>query len=169
VAGERQAAGGDQVDITGILISQYGAALDMLRQTIVACPEPAWNAAGDKNKTWQVAYHALFFTHLYVEDSEDSFTPWIKHRDQSEDFDEQGAGEPYSKETILEYLGFCWQYVAERVPRLDLESSFDRRPYNKLELQIYSIRHIMQHTGELMERVGARGGAEIDWVGSKHV
>jgi hypothetical protein len=37
-----------------------------------------------------------------------------------------------------------------------------------LERQINSIRHIMQHTGELMERVGARADAQIDWVGSKH-
>jgi hypothetical protein len=37
-----------------------------------------------------------------------------------------------------------------------------------LELQIYSIRHLMQHTGELMDRLGRRTGAEIDWVGWKH-
>jgi hypothetical protein len=37
-----------------------------------------------------------------------------------------------------------------------------------LELQIYSIRHIMQHTGELMERLGTRIGAEIDWVGRRY-
>jgi hypothetical protein len=36
-----------------------------------------------------------------------------------------------------------------------------------LELQIYSIRHIMQHAGELMERLGARTDVEIDWVGRK--
>jgi hypothetical protein len=34
-----------------------------------------------------------------------------------------------------------------------------------LELQIYTIRHIMQHTGELLERLSARSDAQIDWVG----
>jgi hypothetical protein len=156
------------MDIPAILISQYYASLEMLKQTITQCPESIWNEAGDKNKFWQVAYHALFFTHLYVADSEEAFIPWSKHRDGYDDFDGQPVVEPYDKDTVLEYLAFCQQEVAERVPRLNLEESFGGRPYTKLELQIYSIRHIMQHTGELMERLGSRTGAEIDWVGRKH-
>jgi hypothetical protein len=55
------------MDLAPIVISQYLASLAMLKQTITQCPESVWNAAGDKNRFWQVAYHALFFTHLYVE------------------------------------------------------------------------------------------------------
>jgi hypothetical protein len=154
------------MDIRAILISQYLASLEMLKQTIVQCPEAVWNAAGDKNKFWQAAYHALFFTHLYLADSEEAFTPWVKHRDGYEDFDESNMRAPYDRDTILEYLAFCQQEAAARVPRLDLEASFSGRPYTMLELQIYSIRHIMQHAGELMERAGARGNAQINWVGS---
>jgi hypothetical protein len=156
------------MDIPAILISQYLASLEMLKQTITRCPESIWNAASDKNKFWQVAYHALFFTHLYVADAEEAFIPWIKHRDGYEDFQVPQMSEPYDRDTVLEYLAFCQQHVADRVPRLNLEEGFDGRPYTKLELQIYSIRHIMQHTGELMERVGTRADAQIDWVGSKH-
>jgi len=156
------------MDIPAILISQYLASLEMLKQTITRCPESIWNAASDKNKFWQVAYHALFFTHLYVADSEAAFIPWIKHRDGYEDFQVPQMSEPYDRDTVLEYLAFCQQQVAGRVARLNLEEGFDGRPYTKLELQIYSIRHIMQHTGELMERVGTRADAQIDWVGSKH-
>lgn len=56
------------------------------------------------------------------------------------------------------------------MPRLNLEaaSGFEWLPFNKLELQIYSIRHIQQHAGELMERLGTRADAEIAWVGMKH-
>jgi hypothetical protein len=155
------------MDLAGILISQYLASLEMLKQTIIRCPESMWNASSDKNKFWEGAYHALFFTHLYVSDSEEAFTRWIKHRDGYEDFEVTQLREPYDKDTILEYLAFCQQHVAERVPQLDLESSFDGRPYNKLELQIYSNRHIMQHTGELMERLSTLD-EEIDWVGSRY-
>ena len=155
------------MDITAILVSQYLASLEMLKQTITLCPESLWNAPGDRNKFWQAAYHALFFTHLYVADSEESFTPWIKHRDGYEDFVTHFR-EPYDKATLLEYLAFCQQEVAHRVPQLNMEEGFSGRPYPKLELQIYSIRHIMQHTGELMERLGSRVNAHIDWVGSKH-
>jgi hypothetical protein len=155
------------MDIPAILISQYRASLEMLKQTITECPEWMWNAASDKNKFWEAAYHALFFTHLYLGDSEETFIPWSKHREGYEDFASQSR-EPYDKDTILEYLAFCQQEVAKRVPQLNLEEGFDNRPYNKLELQIYSIRHIMQHTGEMMNRLGAQTDAQIDWVGSRH-
>ena len=154
------------MDLAAILISQYQASLEMLKQTITRCPESIWNAASDKNKFWQVAYHALYFTHEYLADSYETFTPWVKHRDVY-DFDESQIFEPYDKETVLEYLAFCQQEVAERVPRLNLEEPEGHgRSMITLELQIYSIRHLMQHTGELMERLGARTDAQIDWVGS---
>ena len=159
------------MDIPAILISQYQASLEMLKQTITQCPESIWDAASDKNKFWQVAYHALFFTHEYVQDSEEALTPWIKHRDGYEDFEGLQVLEPYDKDTILEYLAFCQQHVAERIPQLNLEEPEGHhgdRYLLTMELQIYSIRHIMQHTGELMERLGAQTEAHIDWVGSKH-
>ena len=157
------------MDTPAILVSQYLASLEMLKQTITLCPESIWNAAGDKNKFWQVAYHALFFTHLYVSDSEETFTPWVKHRDEYQDFPVPPGGESYDKDTILEYLTFCQQEVAERVPRMNLEApeGHGDKSLILLELQIYSIRHIMQHAGELMERLGTRIDTQIDWVGWK--
>jgi len=157
------------MDIPAILISQYQASLEMLKQTVTLCPESVWNAASDKNKFWQVAYHALYFTHEYLADSEETFTPWVKHRDVY-DFDESQILEPYDKVSILEYLGFCQQHVAERAPKLNLDEpeGHGDRSLITLELQLYSIRHLMQHTGELMERLGTRTGAEIEWVGWKH-
>ena len=78
--------------------------------------------------------------------------------------------EPYNKDTVLEYVSFCQEQVAEHVPQLDLEaeSGFFWLPFSKLELQIYTIRHLQQHAGELMERLGRRAGVEIDWVGTKN-
>ena len=73
-----------------------------------------------------------------------------------------------SRAGILEYLSFCQALVDERVPQLHLgaASGFARRHFDKLELQLYSIRHIQQHTGELMERLGSRAQIEVDWVGA---
>lgn len=157
------------MDIPAILISQHLASLEMLKQTITLCPESLWNAASDKNKFWQVAYHALYFVHEYLADSYASFTLWVKHREVY-DFDETQVFEPFDKDTILEYLAFCQEHILERVPRLDLEGMEGHgSSMTALELQIYSIRHTMQHTGELMERLGTRTGALIDWVGRKQV
>ncbi|MCL4826199.1 MAG: hypothetical protein KJZ95_02460 [Caldilinea sp.] len=45
-----------------------------------------------------------------------------------------------------------------------LPSGFYWLPMNKLELQIYNIRHIHAHASELAERLSQRAGIEIDWV-----
>jgi hypothetical protein len=152
------------MDTAAILVSQYLASLEMLKRAIVLCPQSLWNTPGDKNKFWQVAYHALYFTHEYLADSYETFTPWLKHREVY-DFDDSQTFEPYDKDTILEYLAFCQQQVTERVPQLKLEEMEGHGDeMTVLELQIYSIRHIMQHTGELMQRLSALE-EEIDWVG----
>ena len=140
--------------------SQYHASLAMLRQAIVICPDPLWVSTSYKNPFWQVAFHVLFYTHLYLQPAEADFIPWEKHRAslvslvESERIAE--GGEPYTKEDILAYLAICLEQVEQQVDALDLEaeSGFDWLPFNKLEVQIYNIRHIQQHTGELCERLG---------------
>jgi hypothetical protein len=140
--------------------SQYLAALEMLKQVIVKCPAAQWNAPGDKDKFWNKAYHTLFYVHLYLQETEAHFRPWEKHHDPD-------TGEPFTHDEVLEYLVFVQGQVREQVPALNLEaeSGFDWLPFNKLELQLYNIRHIQQHTGELYERLGTRENIELDWVG----
>jgi len=165
------------MDASKAIISQYLAALEMLKQAIIQCPDSIWNDPGDKTKFWHVAYHALFYTHLYLQDSEQTFTPWPKHRPEYQFIGQvpwpphaaPQIGEPYDKETVLEYLVFCQQQVTERAPLLNPEavSGFSWLPFGKLELQFYNIRHIQQHAGELMERLGTRAHLELPWVGMK--
>jgi hypothetical protein len=142
----------------------------MLKQAIIACPESLWNDERSKNRFWQVAYHALFSTQEYVAIREETYTPWHRHRRGYQDFDGPLDVEPYDKAAILEYLAFCEQEVEHQVPGLKL-AALERhgdRTLVTLELQLYSIRHIMQHAGELMERLSANTDAEVDWVGWKH-
>jgi len=166
------------MNLPEVIISQYLAALDMLKQTITRCPAAIWNDPGDKVAFWRIAYHALFYTHLYLQESEATFTPWPQHRDEYQFLGPTPwpphappqIGEPYDPAAVLDYLAFCQQQVRDLVPRLDLDgpSGFDWLPFGKLELQFYTIRHVQQHTGELMERVGTRAAIEIDWVGMRH-
>ena len=153
--------------------SQYYAALEMLRQAIEECPESLWVDAGYPSPFWRIAYHVLVYTHFYLHPSEKDFVPWEKHqpayRFLGSDGGEAEAGEPYSKKEVLDYHRLCCEQVEERVTALDLEaeSGFDWLPFDKLELQIYNIRHIQQHTGELYERLGTEGEVELGWVGRK--
>jgi hypothetical protein len=142
----------------------------MLKEAIIACPDALWNAPEDRNKFWHVVYHTLFFTHLYAADSAESFVPWRQHRDGYEEFDGPPDDAPYDKATLLEYLAFCRRHLPERLPQLDLwaREGHEDRTLLTLERQINSIRHLMQHVGELLERLGSRTGAEIEWVASEH-
>ena len=151
--------------------SQYYAALEMLKQAVDACPESLWHDPDYESPFWHIAYHALFYTHLYLQPTEEDFYPWEKQQDgyRSLASSREEGGEPYSKEEILDYHRLCCAQVEEQVTALDLEaeSGFYWLPFTKLELQFYNIRHIQQHTGELYERLGAAGGPELGWVGMK--
>jgi hypothetical protein len=154
------------MDIHTTIRSQYLAALEMLKGAIRQCPDSLWNDPADRNPFWYVAFHALFFTHYYLQDSENDFQPRPGLPDEREDMN----GKFVSRAGVLDYLSFCQDQVNERVPQMDLgaPSGFGRRRFDKLELQLYSMRHIQQHVGELMERLGSRGQVEleVDWVGA---
>lgn len=166
------------MDYKDIICSQYHASLEMLKSAIVKCPPALWNDPGAKTKFWHVAYHALFYTHLYLQNSEQTFNPWARHKPNYQfmgpvpwpPHDKPKLEEPYSQEDILAYLEFCQNEVEEKMVLLnpDDESGFSWLPFTKMELQIYNIRHLQQHTGELMERLGSQANIEVDWVGMKH-
>jgi hypothetical protein len=159
------------MDIKSAIIDQYGAALEMLRQAIIKCPEASWDSAQDRKTFWLVAYHALFYTHLYLHDSLKTFKPWAKHRPDIHRLGSLSASseivQPYSRAEMLEFLELCRQTVTDRVSTQNLEaaSGFEWLPFNKLELQLYNIRHLQHHTAELIEWLGASAGIDVDWVG----
>jgi len=166
--------------IKEILKSQYLASLEMLKNAIVACPDSMWTESGHQNQYWHIAFHAVFYTHLYLQHTEDDFKAWEKHRDEYNfmgslpypPHDKPKIGEPYTNAEVLEYLDLCKEQVVSIVPSLDLEgieSGFYWLPFDKLELQFYNIRHLQHHTGELCERLGTKAGVDIDWVGTVNV
>jgi len=161
-----------------IIQSQYHASLEMLAKAIMKCPESLWADPEDKNKFWHIAYHAIFYTHLYLQAAEDEFTPWQKHKNNYQYMgsipwspnDKPEIGDPYQKEDVLEYLDFCRGQIDEKVPELNFtdDSGFSWLPIDKMELQFYNIRHLQHHTGELCERLGTQVNIDVNWIGIKH-
>ncbi len=62
------------------LKGQYHAGLRMLRQAIEVCPDDLWEGGDHPNQFWHVAYHGLFYTHLYLQPDEAAFlaTPAVQ-------------------------------------------------------------------------------------------
>jgi hypothetical protein len=165
------------VNTKEVIKSQYYASLEMLRQAIIKCPASLWNDPEPKNRFWHISYHALFYTHLYLQNSEKEFTPWRKHGNEYQflgplpwpPHKEPEIGKPYTKEEILEYLELCRKQVEEKVTSVDLDapSGFQWLPFNKMELQLYNTRHIQHHAGALCDRLRNRENIGVDWVGMR--
>jgi hypothetical protein len=159
---------------TQAIKSQYRASLRMLGDAISKCADALWDSAEYQNRFWHIAYHALFYTHLYLQDSDKAFVPWSKHRKGYESLGplprpphgESSNGESYTKEEVLEYLAVCQDEVEERLSSIDLEaaSGFHWLPFGKLELQLYNIRHLQHHTGQLGDRLRTKQAAALSWV-----
>ncbi len=169
------------MDTKEIIKSQYRAALAMLGEAISKCPEELWDDPTTKLRFWHVAYHTLFYTHLYLQVDGAAFVPWSKHRDEYEFLETlpwdpnkaRNIGAPYTKAELLAYHALCQQEVEDKVALLDLAlsdntgSGFDWLPFSKLELQFYNIRHIQHHTGQLNDRLRVMADIGIDWIGTQ--
>jgi hypothetical protein len=153
------------MSIQDSLKSQYHASLEMLKQAVLKCPDALWEDPTYKNEFWNIAYHTLFYVHLYLSPSEKGFIPWAKNKPGYSDLTK--GKEPYSKEEVLAYAAIVTEQVEQQVSTLDPDaaSEFWWLPFSKLELQLYNIRHLQQHVGELCERLGVTADIDVEWVG----
>lgn len=162
------------------LTRQYRAALAMLRDAIDRCPDALWTDPAPTNAFWQVAYHTLYFTHLYLQPDEAGFQPWAGHQAdvQHEDAIAGPADRtsplpliprPYTRAQVLAYLDHVGEAV-DGVDALDLAattSGFSWYPMGKLEHQLVNLRHVQHHVGQLADRVRAATGDGVRWVSPK--
>jgi DinB superfamily len=152
------------------LKQQYHASLAMLRQAIDRCPDELWAKRDHPRDYWRIAYHALFYTDLYLCQGEADFARWELHRDNNEQLWAKpwkpGAGPvPYTKDEILSYCDQVIARVDDAVEHLDLESTesgYSWYTMPKFEHQLVNLRHLHQHAGQLSELLMAVG-VETDW------
>lgn len=182
-------------DLPAILKSQFHAAMAMLRLGIERCPEDLWlsgiattDSSRSINPTWRVAYHTLYFTHLYLQPTAGDFKPWTLHQIGLHDLDDYPAsaedlaltnesdcplwnGEPLTQAQLLDYWHFCFDRIDDWLDAVDLASSESGFPWyrvSKLEHVLVALRHIQHHTGQLGARLreASHGTNGIDWVGA---
>lgn len=166
--------------VRDVLKSQYRAGLAMLREAVDSCPDDTWLSRQHVNAYWQVAYHVLYFTHLYLQPTPADFRPWPGH--QSDVQNEDGMGgphpdsdlpeipSPYSKDEVLEYLAHLDALLDDAVDALDLaspESGFSRYKVSKFEHQVVNVRHLHHHVAQLADRLRAATGTGVRWIGAR--
>ena len=153
----------------------------MLRDAVEKCPDDLWTNAAHEAPCWGVAYHALFFAHLYSRRRSEEFQPWERHQADVQYPDgipgppEPGdqrplLGRPYTKADVLGYWTIVDGLIDASVDAMDLaspESGFSWYKVPKLEHQIVNIRHIEHHTAQLAARVRIAADVGIEWVGAR--
>ncbi|HWP32101.1 MAG TPA: hypothetical protein VNK96_10325 [Fimbriimonadales bacterium] len=173
------------MDLRRDLKEQYHAGLAMLAECVASCPYDLWLAGRHPRPFWRIAFHAAFFTHLYMGQNADVFTepsvlsqwpPAVKNSLGVEDWAEPGEVEPYelsadaeplTKEQILQYIGFVDSLVDSTIDSLDLDSSetgfYWYKGMSKMSHELMNLRHLQGHVGQLSELLMSRG-IDTNWI-----
>ena len=150
---------------------QFGAAIDMLENPIVACPDELWDDSSEEpgSQFWYVAHHALSCLDLYLSGSLEGFAPPPPFT--PEEVDTAEPARPYTRDELLTYLDYCRRKCRATIEALTEESA--ARPctfpwtelrFSFAELLLYNLRHVQEHAAQLSLILGRRTGWETGWV-----
>lgn len=166
------------MELRQALKEQYHAGLAMLAECVEKCPEDAWRQGEHPRTFWRIAFHAAYFTHLYLGQNEAAFQPWPGRREgihpglwerpsELEPYELPEEAEVYRKGEMLAYLRFVDGLVDPTVDQLQLDSGetgfWWYSKMSKLSHQLMNLRHLQGHVGQLSELLMARG-IDTDWI-----
>lgn len=149
---------------------QFGAAIDMLSDVINLCPDHLWTIEVYKDpederygQFWFIVYHTLRWLDLFLNGTAKGFTPPAPFL--SGMLPEQ----PYTKDQIMTYLKFCREKCKSTLEGLTDQRAQERCVFewmepSFLELQLYSMRHVQEHTAQLSLILGQHKVTGMDWI-----
>jgi hypothetical protein len=155
------------------LWQQFGAAINMLENALLACPQTLWqehlwiDAEGaDYGTFWEITFHTLCWLDLYLTGgSLEAFTPPLKKR----------SDEGIPREELHTYLVQLRQKCQAAIADLSDEQAHHLvgyawtkgKPTSYFELLLYTLRHVQEHATQLSLFLGQHGipGEALDWVG----
>jgi uncharacterized damage-inducible protein DinB len=152
-----------------ILLPQFGAAIDMLENAIVACPDALWNDRSRQPEFWHVAYHTLFFLDLYLSDPVKDFV--APEPFTLDELDPAGRlpERPYTQTELRGYLAHSRRKCRATIEALTDEKALERCTCDWLdisvaELLLYNMRHVQHHAAQLNLILRQTIDAAPSWV-----
>jgi hypothetical protein len=154
-----------------ILWQQFGAAIDMLDNALLACPDELWGDRSEKPEFWYVVFHTLFFLDLYLSGSSEGFAPPAPFT--MDELDPAGVlpERVYPKDELHPYLKHCRQKCRATIEALTDERAVQVARFwdwnweiSFLELLLYNMRHVQEHSAQLSLILGQKIGWEAPWV-----
>ena len=157
-----------------IIWQQFGAAIDMLENGLVDCPEKVWGDRSKKPQYWYTVFHTLFWLDYYLSQPSDKFTPPAPFG--LEEMDPAGVlpDRVYTKDELLTYLKFGREKCRTIIANLTEEKAQQRiksgwMDFSKVELLIYTMRHVQHHAGQLYMMLRQSIDSAPRWVGTTKV
>src|SRR6266498_5181733 len=148
---------------------QFGAAIDMLDNALLACPEELWSDRTQEQEYWYVTYHALFWLDLYLTGAVEDFAPPAPFT--LDELDPAGLlpDRPYTKNELQTYLDHCRKKCHATIDALTDEQARQRCGFawgevSFAELLLYNMRHVQEHAAELNMILGQKIGSAPGWV-----
>jgi hypothetical protein len=156
------------------LSTQTKAALSILKYCIESCPDNDWEKPQGDAPFCQVVFHARFYADFYLGRDAIPFKEQSYHivnKVTFADYEEMEDRIPvkmYSKEFCHDYLAQCLKKVdstmsGETAESLEGESGISFRNGSRMELYIYSTRHIQHHAAQLGLRIQMMTGKAMPW------
>lgn len=169
------------------LKEQFHAAIAMLFDCVEICPDGLWTSPNpeidDEDRIiyrpyWRIAFHGIYFTHLYMGQSVKDFQPWPNRRKnyfeelwhepwELEPFELPKDVEPLTKAEMLDYIAYVDGLIDPTFDKMDLEASDSGVPWypsvTKLSHELLTLRHLQGHIGQLSELLLARD-LDPNWI-----
>ena len=169
-----------------VLWRQFGAAIDMLENALLACPASLWQERlwsvppppefpPQFAEFWYVTFHALVWLDLYLSGlPEEEFAPSAPFAQGVLDSVEALPERPYTKEELRAYLVSTRQKCHTQLLQLTDEQAHrpveypwsEGQPISFLELHLYNLRHVQEHAAQLSLFLGQHAIPDeaLDWV-----
>jgi len=138
-----------------ILWQQFGAAIDMLENALVACPDNLWSDRSRRRpEFWYLVYHTLFWLDLYLSESAEGFAPPAPFT--LDELDPAGLipERPYTKNELQTYLEHGRNKCRRTIEALTDEKARQRWVFGTVdfsiaELHLYNMRHVQHHAAQM--------------------
>jgi len=164
------------------LWQQFGAAIDMLENALLACPSAQWNGLLWKDPQapgyptfWSITHRSLFWLDFYLTGSLEGFAPPTPFS-----IDEELAPvrvlpeQPYTRDELHLYLVTLRKKCQATITGLSDEKAgqqihfpwLGESPMSFLELLLLTMRHVQEHAARLSLFLGQHGipGETLDWI-----
>lgn len=136
------------------LWQQFGAAIDMLENALLACPEELWGDRSRQPEFWYLVYHTLFYLDLNLSGSVEGFAPPAPFN--LDELDPAGLmpERVYTKDEMHTYLEHGREKCRTTIAALTEETAQRSCPFDWIEmsfaeLMLYNLRHVQHHAAQL--------------------